>query len=499
MRRFVTPLVLLLLSELTPLFPARAAEPVQVLNPMQLQGKIMIIYDSSGSMAGEVRARSQEERKYNVAQREFSRLIDLLAGIDAHVDVGLMAFGHRRRGDCGDIEILSAPESNQDAAHRARLKELVNGLNTRGMTPIASSIVNAARALQYTEQRAIVVLISDGIEECGGNPCQISAELERTGTDFTAHVIGFDLKQQEFEALRCIAKNTGGEILLAENAPALARIVEELALKIAREEWQRQQGRVSFALAIQGFPNAAVPPPEGAIVAVTAASGGDTVVQPFFDGMIAVASLPAGNYRAVLQGEGLPPEVKNFTLEPAAEAEVLFALTPSQLTLTGRVETPELFPEAPPAPIEFVVEHQGAVGGQPVVTAVDKLEQDVPPGSYRVTARYLSLQRVETVDLPIEGREALEFNFGPAKLEAAVVNQQGQRIQDPTVRWRIEPLGNDVQRLAPVEVEQPTISRTLPPGRYRIIGSYGVETASKEIEAIAEQSAAVTLTIFEPK
>ena len=57
----------------------------------------------------------------------------------------------------------------------------------------AHAVKAAAEALGYTEEKATVILITDGIETCDADPCQIGTDLEAQGIDFTAHVIGFGL------------------------------------------------------------------------------------------------------------------------------------------------------------------------------------------------------------------------------------------------------------------------------------------------------------------
>lgn len=66
-----------------------------------------------------------------------------------------------------------------------------------------------------------MILISDGIENCQADPCALSAQLAGQGIAFTTHVIGFDVASDEHEQLACIAENTGGVFLPAQNAAEL--------------------------------------------------------------------------------------------------------------------------------------------------------------------------------------------------------------------------------------------------------------------------------------
>jgi Ca-activated chloride channel family protein len=108
----------------------------------------------------------------------------------------------------------------------------IGGLGPKGKTPLGDAVRQAAAALQYTEDPATVVLISDGKENCGMDPCALGTELARTGVDFTALVIGFDVDEIDQAGLRCLAENTGGLFLPAEDATglreAIDRTVEEV-------------------------------------------------------------------------------------------------------------------------------------------------------------------------------------------------------------------------------------------------------------------------------
>ena len=97
----------------------------------------------------------------------------------------------------------------------------VNDIMPKGMTPITASLQLAAEGLGYKENKATVILVSDGLETCDADPCAAAKKLEELGVDFTAHVIAFDLKPEETEKLRCISEATGGRFFPASDAASL--------------------------------------------------------------------------------------------------------------------------------------------------------------------------------------------------------------------------------------------------------------------------------------
>src|SRR5690606_39622179 len=74
-----------------------------------------------------------------------------------------------------------------------------------------------------------------GVETCQADPCALAAQLERQGVAFTAHVIGFDLAREEHEQLACIAENTGGIFVPAENADELRTAMTQVQTTIESE------------------------------------------------------------------------------------------------------------------------------------------------------------------------------------------------------------------------------------------------------------------------
>jgi Ca-activated chloride channel family protein len=180
---------------------------------------VVLVLDASGSMWGQIGTSTKIESARTA-------VADLLLQWKADDALGLVAYGHRRKGDCGDIETL-IPYGPLDA--KAYLAT-VNQLNPKGMTPLSAAVIQAADSLKISEQKATVILVSDGEETCELDPCQVGKELEARGVDFTAHVIGFDVPNPAHQAqLRCLAENTGGRYFNARDAAELRAALGTLA------------------------------------------------------------------------------------------------------------------------------------------------------------------------------------------------------------------------------------------------------------------------------
>jgi len=170
----------------------------------------MIVFDASGSMWGQINGQA----KISMAREAMS---EISQQFNADDQVGLMVYGHRQKGDCQDIELV-VPIGSDNANE---IVNQVNRIKPKGKTPISRALQMATDALRITENTAEVVLITDGLETCDMNPCEVAAEAESLGIGFTAHVIGFDLTSEQAKQVSCVADITGGRYLPASDAASL--------------------------------------------------------------------------------------------------------------------------------------------------------------------------------------------------------------------------------------------------------------------------------------
>ncbi len=204
--------------------------PATVLTTVMLTGSaaaadenVMVVFDGSNSMWGQIDGTAKIEIARGVMENLLGEWVE-------DRNVGLMAYGHRRRGDCGDIEVLIEP--GQQA--RGIILDQINAISPIGKTPLTDAVEAAAKALSYTDQPATVVLISDGLESCERDPCALAQALEQGGVGFTAHVVGFGLgADEDASSLACIAENTGGQYITAANSQELGAALSAVGTAVA--------------------------------------------------------------------------------------------------------------------------------------------------------------------------------------------------------------------------------------------------------------------------
>jgi len=201
------------------------------------QAQIALILDASGSMWGQI----EGENKIVIARRV---LKDLVKTVPADTHVGLVAYGHRKKSACDDIEIV-VPFGSTD---RNAILRKIDGINPKGMTPITATLTKVFTELREREAATTVILVSDGLETCGGDPCQAVRDAKAAGIEFVMHVVGFDLGDEDAAQLECAARAGGGLYLTANSAAELGKALEQ-AIEIIPET---PTGRLSVTTMAEG-------------------------------------------------------------------------------------------------------------------------------------------------------------------------------------------------------------------------------------------------------
>ena len=219
--------------------------------------EVMFILDSSGSMAEEIGGK----KKIDVAKEVMHKIVP---DLDPKVHIGLTAYGHRRPGDCNDIEILIQAGS----ANRSELLGQVDLLQPKGRTPISAAILAVTNKLQLKDAETTIVLVSDGIETCGGNPCDVVKQLKSTGIKFVTHVIGFDVSQEAAEQLKCTAEAGGGQYFSASDSNQLLDALKKVSAEVQEKVKQVDPAKIAKRRATTGLGKLKVTMPIGSEISL---------------------------------------------------------------------------------------------------------------------------------------------------------------------------------------------------------------------------------------
>ncbi len=174
----------------------------------QLPKDILLVLDLSSSMADAIDGSPKIEIARTV-------LREIIGDLPEAGTVGLRTFN-----GCGQSDLL-VPLQPLD---RELLTAEVGSLETGGKTPLAHTLGEIAEDLRDLEGPHLVILVTDGMETCGGDPVAAARALSESGTDVLFRLVGYDprsageaARQQFLE----IASAAGGYYVDAQSADEL--------------------------------------------------------------------------------------------------------------------------------------------------------------------------------------------------------------------------------------------------------------------------------------
>jgi Mg-chelatase subunit ChlD len=197
----------------------KGGRPVLSLNDRSVE----IVVDASRSMWG----RMYGEPKMSVAKQI---LYDVSYWFPEDLNLALRAYGSTSptdNVDCADSTLL-VPFGDEN---REWIRQAIAGLRPLGQTPIAYALNQAALDFGTLQDDRALVLVTDGIESCGGDPVEAARELREQG--IMVHLIGFGLgnaADEDAASLQAVANASGGRYVIAGSAEELK---EALAQTVA--------------------------------------------------------------------------------------------------------------------------------------------------------------------------------------------------------------------------------------------------------------------------
>lgn len=351
--------------------------------------RVMFVLDGSNSMWGQIDGIAKISIAKNV-------MTDLITNWDADTDPGLIVYGHRRKDDCSDIEVVAMP-GNID---RGFLVDKVQSISPRGKTPITDSLTLAAASVGYFTGNSSVVMVTDGLETCNADPCAAAQSLELVNPGFSVHVVGFDVTDEEFKSLQCMAEATGGKFFRADNADELKDALRQT-----------------------------------------------------------VAAAPT-------------------IVEPKAEPEPGFFLYAKLCETCDR---------AKPLDVLWNVQKDGAEHYAGLGVLYDS-DPEFEPGTYKVTARYLSSALVREAKITIgpDGQQVGEVNLNGGGISLYAYASDDETLAPDQVLYKFYPIIDEVMSDTALDVAiQGGDVTWLPAGTYEVVAQHQSLTETAEIEIIA--------------
>ncbi len=224
-----------------------------LLNPAIVRSQespiIMIVLDCSRSMQEDIYGKN----KFQSSEIIIKELLDRLK----EYDFGLITFGKNEPYKLDDIEftVIPFPENN------SKILAELSKIRPKGSSPIGESLVFAGKILRKGLKNYLL-LISDGIENCGGNPLLAAKNLVQSKKVVKIHTIGFDTTLSKTLLLKNIAEAGNGSYFHSDDYEQLFQSFTAPELSFENEEIinpipEKELGNISYKCFIEkngGFP-----------------------------------------------------------------------------------------------------------------------------------------------------------------------------------------------------------------------------------------------------
>lgn len=195
-----------------------------------------IVLDASGSMAFPASASAAQIQKQ---LGNIGGLPGLLGSIILQQSAGPSRLDEAKKGvtnvarslpddvDIGMAVLQRCPRADNlgfySGAERNKFYSRVQALRPQQGTPLAQGIEEAGRMVDGVNAPGVIVVISDGEDSCGGDPCAAARALKAQKPNIKINVV--DILGNG--AGKCVAKVTGGQVLTPEDGLAFENTIRK--------------------------------------------------------------------------------------------------------------------------------------------------------------------------------------------------------------------------------------------------------------------------------
>ena len=391
------------------------------------QTNVELVIDDSGSMAQHVGG----GRKIDVAKQVFSGFV---RDLPADAQIAVRTYGRSKSytaRDCSDMELLIPFGPNV----ASRVVPGVEELRPNGMTPIAASLQESVKDFSGKDgQNNIIVLLTDGEEDCSGDPCAAAKAAHDAGIKLQVNVIGFHVDSKARTQLECIANAAGGKYNDAADARELKVAAADVKQQIAAAPTSTATPYVKKEEGLYGDPirggdsfDKPVPVPTGKLFhldhdqtgghydffSVQAHSGQSIVV--------AVASGPSGYMTASIAGPqrdtiSSAALVQKARTNDKAQADVADQQDGTYYVLVGNNEWPSDMDGTFKVDL---IDNSDANSGRDAGSNESRA-LEIPPGVYPKNYMSGEADPMDVFKFKVEGGKTYQFKARPARADGLV-------------------------------------------------------------------------------
>ena len=385
-----------------------AAAPAQAPN----SAHAVVVLDSSASMLAPL----ETFKKYYLVRKN---LQIALGTPPTGVDVGLFAYGFRRRSACDDYDVL-APIQPFDV--RTFFRGLMS-VRPRGQSALAGALTAAGAMLGADGRKGgKLLLIAGSPDSCQADPCAAAGALAAADPELRIDVVWLVTPGQDMAQAQCIAKAGRGRLFSATTMAEAEKMMGEAFAALSAPALPKA-GEMAAAPAGSG---------PGLKLSVRLAAGGEA-----FAGKVAWAIRTSmsgsDNQKVIARADQpnvfLPLPAGTYDVEVAAagivrrQTEEVGPDKPRELALSLDAGLVQMAPAgtATAADTFVTIYRLGAEGGDaPETVAVLPLSAEpvlLPEGDYRLAASRSGLRIERSLKVAAGSRPSVDFSLQTGQIQ----------------------------------------------------------------------------------
>jgi Ca-activated chloride channel family protein len=193
--------------------------------------RVLFVFDASNSM----KAKYNSSTRIQGAKELFYKFLDSL-NKQKNIQFALRMYGHTVKyppGDCKDSKLIVPFGKNNIALIKTKVAEA----KPTGITPIEHSLTESANDFPDSKAINMIILITDGIEECDGDPCKARLKLMEKGIVFKPFIIGIGLSPEQIKTFECV-----GDYYDFDNA----NLVSDISAIISKQKLNKTTSQVNL-------------------------------------------------------------------------------------------------------------------------------------------------------------------------------------------------------------------------------------------------------------
>lgn len=430
----------------------------------------MLIIDGSGSMWG--RFETDNRAKIDAVRDLVKSRIEATPG----QAIGLASFGHRRRGDCSDVEVI-APA----AIDHAPVLDPLAKLNPRGKGPLVAALRQGIAALGPSRPASLIV-VGDGADNCQQDACAAATEIATANPGVPIHMISIGVDPADVPRLSCVSTATGGLFFDVKDASGLTSAIDATAKLAMLSPDAVAEPEVAGGTSVPAAPadsNASVTASvalteNGTAVALPVhwrvlKSGGELVLER--DGATLAARLDPGSYD--IEAEAARIRVtRKVTIEAGRPVALVLPLNAGRLQVVVKADK---------ASVSFapIVSLQPMIDGQPSSdgATIGRLSQTpliLPAGAYVATIGDGDVRQSKPVTLSPGADAKVDFTLATGRVElSAALREDGGALDDVTFAISEDDPDSPDGRREVARSRAPTAHFALPAGTYYVSARSG--------------------------